>query len=222
MSRINRLTAITWTASAALHALVVLPFAFAAISPASRDLSEVYDAGTGQDSFKVTVEPMIEQVDLQPVTPPIPEVKPLDPDLKTVITAKESPVEMEKVVEQQPPQPPPPVVAALQPQEAPAVAYDGGKQTVDKATVLTAYVNSIHSALRNVKLGRRVTGSGKVIVGFRIGGDGKARSPEVLKSSGSPAIDKAAVDMLAKATFPPPPQGLGSEEYYKVPFAFSS
>lgn len=222
MSSINRLTLTTWAASAALHGLVVLPFAFAAIPPTNRDVSEVYDAGAGQDAFKVTVEPVIQQVDLQPVTPPVPELKPVDPDLKTLITAKESPVETEKVADEPPPPTPPPVVAALQPQEAPAVAYEGGKQTVNKTTVLSAYVNSIHSALRNVKLGRRVRGSGQVILGFRIGDDGKVRSPEVLKSSGSAAIDQAAVDMLAKATFPPPPEGLGNNEYYKVPFAFSS
>lgn len=223
MSSINRLTVTTWAASAALHAVVVLPFALAAIPPAIHDVNEIYDAGSGQDAFKVSIEPVIEQVELQPVTPPVPDVKPVDPDLKTVITAKDSPVEMEKVAEQPPPPtPPPPVVAATEPQEAPSVAYEGGKQTVNKATVLSAYVNSIHTALRGVKLGRHVRGSGQVVVGFRIGGDGKARSPEVLKSSGSAAIDQAAVDMLAKATFPPPPEGLGSEEYYKVPFAFSS
>ena len=205
----------TWIASLALHALVLVPFAITASSAVQQ--RDIYDDGAGQDAFKVVIEPVLAQVEMEAVAPPVVE-KPVEPELKTAITARSSPGELERLDDVPPPMA---AVAALAQEETPSATYDGGKASL-KATMLTAYVNNIHSALRNVKLTRRVKGSGQVWIGFTIDSGGHVKSPEVLRSSGSPAIDRAAVEMLAKASFPPLPDALGSQEYFKLPFTFSS
>lgn len=233
------ITANVWALSIALHAGVAAPLFYQPpVQP-----GDVYQDGAGQDAFKIvqglTVDVMsigdaAERVELAEVaplvanaTPPVIETKPVDPDLKAVITAKDSPVETATVAEEAPPleQPRPIEVAAVDQaaqvevvtQKSAGRAEDGGK-----ATALTAYAGKINEALQKVKLPRRMPGSGSVIVGISLDQAGRVKSRAVVKSSGIAAVDRFAVEMVDKASFPPPPSSLAGDEFFNVPFSFST
>jgi protein TonB len=54
----------------------------------------------------------------------------------------------------------------------------------------------------------RVPGEGLALVGFSVDANGALASARILKSSGSPAIDNAALALVARAApFPAPPAG---------------
>jgi periplasmic protein TonB len=94
-----------------------------------------------------------------------------------------------------------------------SAAQNGGK-----STLLSGYVGKIHGALQQVKLTRRIKGAGQVVVGFTVDPTGRLKSHSVIKSSGVASVDKAALEMVERASFPPPPEAL--DELYEVPFAF--
>lgn len=233
----NRLSLSTWGASAALHALVMLPLGYMAASATP----EIYQDGAGQDAFKmehgvaidvISIGDAAERVELVEVvpmtannTPPVIETKPVEPDLKSVITAKESPTETIEVVET----PPEPVrtkeaaerdqaaQVAMLTEKSAGAAKDGGK-----ATALSLYAGKINEALRNVKLAKRLPGSGSVTIGIWVDPAGRVKSRAVTKSSGIAAVDRFAVEMVDRASFPPPPPGLSGDEFYAVPITLST
>lgn len=234
----NQLSAKTWMASLALHGLVLLPLvSFAAVNP-----REVYDTGTGSDSFNVTQGLAIdlvsvgdaveqaaqEQVDLMvasPTPPPVVEAKPVDPDLKTVITATLSPIETQTIVEDiKPPEPPKPEEVAVRDQQAQdfreARSNAGKGQNAGQAAELTVYVGQIHRALIKAKLPSLKNKVGKVTVSFKVDASGKIVEREVFKSSGVAALDQAAVEWLERAAFPPLPGLLGASYQFNVPLSF--
>ena len=94
-------------------------------------------------------------------------------------------------------------------------AQDGGK-----ATALTAYVGKIHGALQKAKASVANGGTGQVTLGFTLDSNGKIIERQVIKSSGVAALDKAAVEWLDRADFPPLPGLLGTGQRFNVPLTF--
>jgi periplasmic protein TonB len=234
----NRLSATTWIASLGLHGLLLLPL----VSFASTGPREIFDDGTGNDAFRLEQGMTIDMVSFgdaaerveiaevapmiaNPTPPPVVETKPVEPELKDVITAALSPTETVKTTEEPPPveQPKPQEVAvqnqaaqvAVLTEKSAGQAQDGGK-----ATALTAYVGKIHGALQKAKASAANGGIGQVTLGFTLDSNGKIVDREVIKSSGVAALDKAAVDWLNRADFPPLPGLLGSGQRFNVPLTF--
>ena len=234
----NRLSATTWIASLGLHGLLLLPL----VSFAGTTNREIYDDGTGADSFRLEQGMTIDMVSFgdaadrveiaevapmiaNPTPPPIVETKPVEPELKEVITAALSPTETVTSSEEPPPveQSKPEQVAvqnqaaqvAMIAEKSAGLAQDGGK-----ATALTAYVGKIHGALQKAKASAANGGTGQVMLGFTLDATGKLVDREVIKSSGVAALDKAAVDWLDRADFPPLPGLLGTGQRFNVPLTF--
>jgi periplasmic protein TonB len=236
----NQLSVMTWLGSLVLHALVALPL-FVSIQVGSPN--RVYDEGAGNDAFKleqgITIDVVsfgdaaerIEIAEVAPMIanptppPPVEEVKPLEPELKDVITATDSKTETVAAKEEPPP------VEVVKPQEVAVVdqaaqvemyaeksagqAQDGGK-----ATALTAYVGKIHGALQRVKVPVANGAVGQVTLGFTLSPQGKVLASDIIQSSGVPSIDKAALAWLERAVFPPLPDVLGSGQRFNVPLTF--
>jgi protein TonB len=237
MVHVGRLGLQTWTLSLALHALALLPLTGFASSGAPT----TYDEGTGADAFRLeqgmTIEAVsfgdaAERVEIaevapmvaQPTPPPVIETKPVEPDLKAVITATQSPTETAAVVEL----PPPDVVkpqevaerdqtaqVAILTEKSAGAAQDGGK-----AEALSAYVGKIHGALQRAKVSAASGGVGQVTLGFTLDAGGRVIDKEVIKSSGVASLDRAAVEWLERAAFPPLPGVLGSGQRFNVPLTF--
>ncbi len=231
----NQLTITTWIASVLLHSLVLLPM----ISFAGTGAREVYDEGSGQDAFHIeqgmTIEAVSfgdanERVEVAEVAPmvanpnPVAETKPVEPELKDVVLALQSPTETIEVHEAPPPEIAKPQEVAARDQAAQVEMYSeksaGAAQDGGKATALLAYVGKIHGALQRVK-SRSVSGAvGQVTLGFTLDGNGKIVDREVIKSSGIATLDKAAVEWLDRADFPPLPGLLGAGQRFNVPLTF--
>lgn len=236
----NQLSAVTWLGSLALHVLVALPLvvSFSFGSP-----SRIYDEGSGDDAFKleqgITIDAVsfgdaaerIEIAEVAPMIanptppPPVEEVKPVEPELKEVITATQSTSDVMAAREELPP------VEVIKPQEvavADQAAQDaqlaeksaGEAQDGGKATALTAYVGKIHGALQRVKAPVANGAVGQVTLGFTLSPEGKVMASDIIQSSGVPAIDKAALAWLERAVFPPLPDILGSGQRFNVPLTF--
>ena len=227
-----------WIFSLVLHASLLLPLVSLAVASAP----EIYDAGAGQDAFRLekglTVEMVslgndIEQVvapeaALMVATPtPVAEAKP-DADPQTVISSTQSETVAVPVAETLPPQEDkkPQEVAALDQAAQTAVvteksageAREGGKVTA----ALNAYVGKIRGALQRVKASYAdaATAAGRVTLGVTVNASGKVVDRAVIKSSGIAALDKAAVDWLERASFPPLPDQLGQSLRLDVPLNF--
>lgn len=234
----NRLTATTWIASLGLHGLLLLPL----VSFAASGSREIYDEGTGNDAFRleqgisidvISFGDAAERIEIaevapiiaNPTPPPVVEAKTVEPELKDVITATQSPTETVTASEEPPPleQPKPQEVAVIEQaaqvavltEKSAGLAQDGGK-----ATALSAYVGKIHGALQRSKASTANGGVGQVTLGFTLNANGKLIDREVITSSGIAALDKAAVEWLERADFPPLPGLLGSGQRFNVPLTF--
>jgi TonB family protein len=234
----NNLSFKSWLASGLFHGLAVLPL----VVVAGAAPPQFYDTGDGQDAFKLeqgltfemtSLGDATERVEIaeqaplvaNPVPPPIVENKPLEPELTAVITAKESPVEVAAVAEEAPPPVPvmPQEVAVRDQAAQVAVLTEksaGAAQSGGTATALSGYIGKIHGALQKVKLDRRVNATGKVIVGLTVDPAGRVKSRQVIVSSGIASIDKAAMEMVDKAAFPPPPDAVDKDQLYEIPFSW--
>lgn len=235
----NRLSAATWIASLGLHGLMLLPL----VGLAGTTSNEIYDQGTGTDAFRMDQGMTIDMVSFgdaaerieiaevapmvaNPTPPPVVETKPEEPELKEVITATQSPTEVVTATEELPPpieQPPPLEVATVTQQAQVAMVAEksaGLAQEGGKATALSAYVGKIHGALQRAKSSTINGGIGQVTLGFTLDANGKIIDREVIKSSGIAALDKAAVDWLDRAAFPPLPGLLGTAQRFNVPLTF--
>jgi TonB family protein len=230
----NRLMLSSWVASGLLHSMALAPLvaAIGIVSP------QAYHDGEGQDSFKLDQGMTIEMIsigdsshnyasaEMAPmIANPTPaETKPTEPEIKSVITATQSPTEVAAAVEEPRPDVVKPLEIATRDQveqiDLSVEKSAGATQNGGKATALNGYVGKIHGALQQVRLNRRVKGAGQVIVGFTIDPAGRLKSHEVIKSSGIASVDKAALEMVEKASFPPPPEAL--DELYEVPLTFGS
>ncbi len=236
----NQLSIMTWLGSLALHVLVALPL-FVSFSLGSPN--RVYDQGTGDDAFKleqgITIDAVsfgdaaerVEIAEVAPIianpTPPTPveEVKPIEPELKDVVTATESPTETVAAREEPAPvEPPKPQEVAVLDQAAQEELFTeksaGEAQEGGKATALTAYVGKMHGALQRVKAPMPNGAVGQVTLGFTLSPEGKVLASDIIQSSGVPAVDKAALAWLERAVFPPLPEILGGGQRFNVPLTF--
>jgi outer membrane biosynthesis protein TonB len=209
----NRLSLSSWIASGVLHGLAVVPFALAIGVTAP----EIYNDGTGQDAFKleqgiaidmVSLGDAADKVDIAEVTPmlanptppPVVETKPIEPELKAVITATQSPTEVAAVTEEQPmPVVTPPEVVAMRDQVAQVEQFSeksaGSARDGGKATALNAYRGQINGALSRVQPNKWSKRAGLVVVRFTVDAAGRVKSNTVLKSSGSAALDGGEGDV---------------------------
>lgn len=98
-----------------------------------------------------------------------------------------------------------------QPAPVPAVASPG---------VLRDYAGRVQTALDRTK--PKGTGlRGTVRLSFAVGPDGKIEFVRMLKSSGNPALDQAAIAAIHRATVPKPPASLSAaQRVFELPYRF--
>jgi len=172
-----------------------------------------------------------------PLTPVVAEPLPMPADNPLVEDIEEQPEEMEKPVEQpeeeedsdilrlmadtQPklaPRTPPPDVPA-KPDNQPAAAPMSGAVNpgVPSAPRLESYIRPIYPP------GARLRGEeGNVTVRATVADSGKAQTAEVVRSSGHPALDQAAINAVRRARFIPARQGrLAVESETTLTFRFT-
>lgn len=234
-SVISPLTIATLLVSLAAHAAVFVPVAWMPV----RGPAAVYDDGTGSDSFRIEQGIAIEgvsqgeaaeRVEVAEVAPtlaapaPVQEVKPVEDDTKSVITAAESPVEVAKAVEEPPPPEPvkPQEVAAIeQPAQVEMFAEKSAGKAQDggKAKAREQYAGQLNKSLRKVRVGQ-FRAFGTVTLQFELDRSGKLISRQILTSSGNAALDRQALDWIERAEFPPLPEALGNRELFTVPLQF--
>ena len=227
---------ITWLASLATHATLLL--AIVGVSPGGA----AFDLGSGNDMFVVEqgiavegvakfgeAEERIETVDIPPVQPieQPKEVKEVEPDLNNVVTSTDSEHEADvvkedpKLIEDKPIVPVPvqeqaPQVATLVEQSS-GQAKEGGDTTQRRA-----YLGTLSKSIERAKVNPRSRLAGTVMVRFKVGTDGQLISRIVEKSSGSQVLDDAAVAALDRAApFPAMPQNVAQGPIeVSVPFEF--
>ena len=234
----NQLSAKTWIASLALHGLVLLPL----VSLAATHPRDVYDDGSGSDAFNVKQGLAIDMVSIgdsieqarqeevapmlaSPTPPPVVETKPAEQDLKDVITAKENLLQSLAIFEEtKPKEPTKPEEVAVRDQQAQefreAHSTAGMGQNAGQAAELSAYIGKIHKALIKAKVPSAKSNVGKVTVSFKIDSHGRIVERQVFRSSGVAAHDKAAVEWIERADFPPLPGLLGASYQFNVPLSF--
>ncbi len=146
---------------------------------------------------------------------------------KTVIASEEGPVQEVPEIKPEPvEQPRPEQVATLEQQEqvvieekrAASSAKTGG-QTTDHS----AYLGQLRSHLEKKKINPRSRQIGTVVIRFSVGSTGELLNREVTKSSGSKALDEAALASVEKAApFPAMPENVASGPLVvSVPFKFT-
>jgi protein TonB len=136
--------------------------------------------------------------------------------------------EVEEVIEEPEPevveQPLPPQVAAIEQQSVAArLESSGDEQTGGGTTDHTAYLGKLRNHLEQHKINPRTQFVGTAVVEFTVGANGEITSRRISKSSGSKALDEAAMASIERATpFPPIPTDLNrSELVVSVPFKFT-
>jgi protein TonB len=225
----------SWLLSLGLHAGIL--FALVGVVGGA-----AFDAGTGDDTFVVeqgiAVEglaklgeaaEMIETVDIPPIKA-IEEPEPIkdEPDLTEVITSETSTHEDNVLAEEIKPIEEEEPVAMPVEEQAPQIATlieksSGEAQTGGNATQLLAYKGTVRKALERTKVVPRSRGAGTVLVRFKVGPTGQLLSSEIEESSGSKALDEAAIAAVERAApFPPMPAEIAGEPIeMKVPYRFS-
>lgn len=167
---------------------------------------------------EVLKEPTPDQPDAQEVR-----------ELNDVITAKAEPVEESVVTEKVEPE----TVKEVQPEQlvtetrvqqiqAQELVASGKAQQGGDTTKRTAYLGKLQRHISSHKIDPKTRRKGTVIVRFKVSSSGELLSHEITQSSGSEALDKAAVAALKSATpFPPFPEGVtGTELALSIPFRF--
>jgi protein TonB len=102
-------------------------------------------------------------------------------------------------------------------------ASRGNSQRKVKGNAATSnYKGLVQKKLERAKKRVRVAGKGNVVVSFTISADGSVVNLRVRKSSGKPAIDKGALDIVRRASpFPALPAESGLKSYpVSVPMTF--
>jgi TonB family protein len=90
-----------------------------------------------------------------------------------------------------------------------------------QASWQTALMRQLNRHKRVPPEARRKRGRWEVVVVFTMDRGGKVRSAAVTKSSGVPALDREALDLLQRVSFPPAPDELPAETFeYTLPIKF--
>ncbi len=117
-----------------------------------------------------------------------------------------------------------PQVAAIEQQSVAArLESSGAEQTGGGTTDHTAYLGKLRNHLEKHKINPRTQFVGTAVVEFTVGANGEITSRRISKSSGSKALDEAAMASIERATpFPPIPTDLNrSQLVVSVPFKFT-
>ena len=159
-------------------------------------------------------------IELQPVVPEPPTEQPEEKveekiEPQTDVALLPEPKEVPRPVEQEPPPPPPPTVAPTE-----------GRQDASGPNPLPQWQKEINKILENNKrYPSQVRGQRKRMVtrvAFNMDRQGKVTSARIAASSGLPAFDQAALELIQRAQpYPPPPAVLpGAEVLVIVPIWF--
>jgi periplasmic protein TonB len=139
----------------------------------------------------------------------------------------EQPVERKEVKEIEPEvveQPLPQQVATLQQESVAAQRESSGVQKRGgDTTAHTAYLGALRSHLEKHKVNPRTQIIGTAVVRFTVDANGGIAGRKITKSSGTKALDDAALASIEKAApFPPIPKTLGQNQLeISVPFKFT-
>ena len=174
---------------------------------------------------------LVRQPEPKPVTPPLP---PSEPDAPTPIPAKPEaqpaaarPIRIKPpaAVMRTPVEPAeaaavtPAATIAAEPAPAPVTASPAVSLSLDEE--LRAYGQLVWSQVTRRKP-RTATYPGTTIIRFALSTAGSLLLTEVAESSGSPSLDRLALDAVnSAAPFPPPPAGAGETQLrFTIPFHF--
>ena len=167
------------------------------------------------DALETIETPEVKAVEEAIATPPVQEVK--TEELRDVVTAKDSNLDDNIVKTEEPPPvetPPPPkpeaVAAIEQPAETARVEEksSGAELKGSNATAKSEYLRAVFLVIsKNLKLDLRLKHDAKAELYFTVGMDGRLLSHAVRTTSGSEAVDAAALAALERAArlFPPIP-----------------
>jgi protein TonB len=138
------------------------------------------------------------------------------------------PAEMPPLKEAETSPPPPHPEAKAQP--TPQIDPEEEQRTANRAlegrrtALASAYLSEVYSSLGRHKVRPQSNRTGHVLVSLTIAPSGQIVSHDIVESSGSDALDRAAIGSLEKAApFPPLPKGLSDGPYTViVPFEYST
>ncbi|TPI55400.1 MULTISPECIES: energy transducer TonB [unclassified Mesorhizobium] len=178
-----------------------------------------------QPPLEEIVPDMVETV-APDVVVPLPQPKPVEtPREKKSVQAKvKKPVEKPKPKKDK--APPPKTVTAASAEAKPAARTAAPKSASGASGVSPANWESRllswikrHTRYPSAAKSRRSQGNANVT--FTVDASGRVTSARVVRSSGDPDLDRAALAVLQGATVPPPPPELGSRVSRTAPFVFS-
>lgn len=188
---------------------------------------ETEPSETEQPPLEEAIPDIVEAIKPDVVVP-VPQPRPVE-------TAKEKkPVEtkVKKPIEQPKPRPkkqkadPAKTVAAASADAKPAARAAAPKSAAGVSGVSPAKWESrllawIKRHTRYPSVAKSKGSQGNANVTFTVDGSGRVISARVVRSSGDPDLDRAALAVLQGATVPPPPPELGSRISRTAPFVFS-
>ncbi|MBZ9999085.1 MULTISPECIES: energy transducer TonB [unclassified Mesorhizobium] len=172
------------------------------------------------------VVPDIAETVAPDVVVPLPQPKPVEtPREKKSVQAKvKKPLEKPKPKKDK--APPPKTVTAASAEAKPAARTAAPKSASGASGVSPAKWESRllswikrHTRYPSAAKSRRSQGNANVT--FTVDASGRVTSARVVRSSGDPDLDRAALAVLQGATVPPPPPELGSRVSRTAPFVFS-
>jgi protein TonB len=242
---------VTWIVSLALHlgfaGAMLLPAGGTALHSGAGDDTMVVEQGIAIEGFaklgedELSLEPIEATPVMAAVPQPLPEeVTPVDelpviasqegpeqenvkaPDLEDVKEA-EPEEEVEETEEEVVEQTLPPQIAAVQ-QESVVAMRESSAQELHggKATAHSAYLGTLRTHLEKAKINPRTSLIGTAVVRFKVNTAGELVRREIVKSSGQPVLDDAALASVEKAApFPAMPDELSEDIEITVPFRFS-
>jgi protein TonB len=217
---------LSWIFSLALHGVIV---AFAVVTFTGSNAA--LDAGSGDDMFVVeqgiSIEgvtnfgeaaEMIELADIPPIqaTEAPPEVPEIEPELTEVISSTQSTTEAPALEElPEPVEEDKPEEVAVEEQAAQVATLieksSGQAQEGGTSNLLREYKGLLRKAIGRVPVKPRTRRKGSVLLRFAVGPSGDLLMRTVEESSGSSALDEAALAALDRTDFPPMPQELTGE-----------
>jgi periplasmic protein TonB len=160
------------------------------------------------------------------IMPPPPAPRP--PDLRERPKPVEKPRPVEKRAER--PRPKPPERARPKPSQASAasaaassrnrseVAGSGARATPSE---INRYTGQVRAAIERRKRRPPGSGAGTVHVSFSVLASGQITGARISRSSGDPALDRAALSAVTGASVPPIPAGMTSRLNMGVPIRFN-
>jgi periplasmic protein TonB len=208
------------------------PVQVAAAQPLPEEVKPVVEEELPVEEKPKEVKPIEEQQvitseagpDQENVAEPKPEeIK--EPKPKEVVEPKRQEVKEPEPEEVKEEQPKPQQLATVAPQESVAARLEssGQEKKGGDTTAHRAYLGKLRTHLERSKVNPRTTLIGTAIVRLMVGSNGELLSHEIVKSSGSKALDEAAIASIERASpFPPIPKDLDQKNIeVSVPYRFS-